>query len=156
MRLLKRKSTSKESESETFMLRKSPFMHLTPNTMRVGIARDMYVMCTLDNELLVSELKTRYDRNDCVIKKREERFNQLFESAVDLWVLTEKLNEELFVKNFLLGVSNVFQRVMYMYLSTAEEHAHKDPFVYQICIALAENEWRNLHEFNKVFGSRSN
>lgn len=112
--------------------------------MEVALARDFYVLNSINNDLLVCEIKQNYDSDDCVISKRELLFNQLLEKAEILACCGVKNS---FIINFLEGVLKIFSHIHKHYVKTALEYKNIDSNVYGVCMLLAQNEYYNYLSF---------
>lgn len=124
--------------------------HLQPLMLTVVLRRDFYALECLDNTLLIKELRTRYDGEDCAIDKRERLYHDMVEAMDKLWAACRNLQERGYVHSFLARTTKVFYDNMYNYMLCADK-ADDDEFVRNICHALAENEWRSAYDINTKY-----
>lgn len=123
---------------------------ITAKVLKVALSRDFYVLNSINNDLLVNEIKQGYGEADCVIKKRETLFVELLRTTKDL------LNSNIisaFVIKFLTGLVHIFKNIFNTYLKTALEYECKSKLVYYTCVLLAQNEYYNYLEFCSIISS---
>jgi hypothetical protein len=113
--------------------------YLAGHILGVSLTRDFYLIRCIDNEKLESELRTRYDRNDCELMKRERIYEDLIEKVNALWKACKDVKDMVDVQNYLTKVIKLFDDNYSHYLIAADRYK-KDEFVSSIFLALAENE----------------
>jgi hypothetical protein len=118
--------------------------------LAVSLRRDFYALECLDNTVLLNELRKRYDGEDCIINKRERLFDDMMAAVDKLWAACNDIPQRVYTQSFLVRLTKVFYDNMYRYMVCADD-AEEDPFVRNICHALAENEWRSAYELNTKY-----